>query len=391
MRVAYLTEIPTPYREPLLDLLANQDGLELEVLYCSTTARGRDWKWDHKAHECLPGINAATGQGNLFLNPTIGRRLSRGQYDVVVISGYAHPTMVMAMLWCALHKVPYILLSESQHLTRRSQLRRFVKRPLIQFAIKRASAFLVMGADGRDYLMSYGASRERIFFFPNTPDVERIAEEVRVCRLNKAELKNELGLLGKFLILFVGRLAEEKNVEILLSAFRLLQRDFPDSGLAIIGDGPRRELLMRLAGELSLSNVTFVGFVDPEDLPKYYALADVFALPSIYEPWGVVVLEAMASALPIVISDKVGCVRDLVQARENGFVLPPSDKGRWADALISLKRQTALREEMGRNSRKVISEFDYVFCISQFRQALASVTQANHSIDAGQNQLTKLR
>ncbi|MEJ2567797.1 MAG: glycosyltransferase, partial [candidate division WOR-3 bacterium] len=119
-----------------------------------------------------------------------------------------------------------------------------------------------------------------------------------------------------------------------------------------------------------IENVRFEGFIENNELPLYYAIADIFVLPSLNEFWGVTVTEAMASALPIILSDKVGSRRDLLKEGKNGFCFKNDDSGRLASYIERFLENPASITEMGKNSRKIIKKFDYSFCENNLRNAL---------------------
>jgi glycosyltransferase involved in cell wall biosynthesis len=144
--------------------------------------------------------------------------------------------------------------------------------------------------------------------------------------------------------LYVGRLDAEKGLDTLLEAFR----DVPGE-LLLVGSGTDEERLRALAGE----RVHFEGPHDRDELVDYYARADVFVLPSRSEPWGMVLNEAAAAALPIVTTEGVGAAHDLVEDGSNGFVVPVDDAAALAHALRTLAGDKALRRSAGHRSREL--------------------------------------
>jgi len=383
-KVAFITEIPTFYREPLFEKLSQRQNLSIEVIYCAYTEYGRQWKQELKnyPYKVLGGLKwTMVGNGdNIFVlkvNPGIWNQLSRGGFDAVIIGGYMQPTMQMAILWCLLNRVPYILWSESHNITPRPILKRILKWPIVKLAIKMAAAFLVMGSDSRNYLISYGANPAKIFFFPNTPDVKKLAEESSNYRKDIERLRTGLRIQGSPVIIYSGRLIGYKNVETLLRAFQLVQEDLPQTGLIILGDGPLRSSLENFTKKLKLSNVCFVGFIQPKDLIKYYACSDVFVLSSYSDTWGVVVLEAMSCGLPVVVSDKVGCAKDIVHPNKSGFVVSVKSTKELALAISKLLHDPLLCKQMGSYAREIAMERDYDFSIQQLIQALNIATNEN--------------
>lgn len=374
-KIAFLIEIPTPYRDSFFERLAEKRDFSFEVIYCAVTEYGRNWKEQKISYpyRILPGFTYPVIGSGIFIlkvNFAVWRQLSEGNYDTVVIGGYIQPTMQLAILWCILNKVPYILLSESHNLTKRPLLTLLLKWPLVKFVVSRSRAFLTMGAHSRDYLISYGADPNDVFLLPNAPDVKKIAEQSREYRLGLKDLREELGIRGSPVIIYAGRLIGIKNVKTILFAFQLAQKAVPGAGLIIAGCGPLSDYLITLAKKLKLSNIRFTGFIQPDVLSRYYACCDVFVLPSLDEPWGVVVLEAMASGLAVVVSSKVGCARDLVREGKSGFVVSPEDVEGFASVFIKLLRNSLLCQQMGECARKIALEYEHDLYIPQLELAL---------------------
>ena len=129
--------------------------------------------------------------------------------------------------------------------------------------------------------------------------------------------------------LYVGRLSDEKNLIFLVEAFK----NFPELNLTIIGTGPLEVKLKYLAS----ANVTFLGYVENKELPKYYTLADVFVLPSISEPWGLVIEEALHFSLPLLISENVGCQDLYIDKYKSGIKFNPFSFPSFKNAIISIQ------------------------------------------------------
>jgi len=154
-------------------------------------------------------------------------------------------------------------------------------------------------------------------------------------------------------LLHVGRLGYEKRVDVVLRAFGRISHVFPQAHLVIVGDGPQASLLQSLAKELNIaSRVEFVGQVRHDRLPDIYRRANVFVTASIIETQGLVVLEAMASGLPIVGVDALA-LPELIHSGVNGYLTPPEDEQELAEAMRRLLRSEDLRLEMGDASRKI--------------------------------------
>lgn len=358
-KVAWVTEVPTAYRTPIFERLASE--VSLQILYCSESDpwRGGDEVQWRSFEKVLPGVSLGGARGGmrLKLNASVWKRLSSFSPDVVIVGGYAHPTMQLAMLWCRRHGIPYVLHSESNDLTPRSPVRRWVKALLVKWAVRGAGAFLPVSSAAMRYLTSRGAHSGRMFVLPNIPDVQAI-----VAAVERSTVARGLA------VLYVGRLVSAKDVPTLLGAYSLIKASHPGASLGIVGEGPLEGELKRIAAEQDLSDVTFHGFLSGQALIDMYCAASCFVLPSIYEPFGVVVLEAMAAGLPVVVSDRVGSAEDFVLAGKNGFVFSAGDSRELAAAVDRSLQDGA---DMGLSAREVVLRWDVPRGVGVILSALA--------------------
>ena len=145
----------------------------------------------------------------------------------------------------------------------------------------------------------------------------------------------------------------------------------------IVGDGSLRERLIRMACELGIAGKTrFVGYASPEEALTYYAIADLFVLPSVTTPhgketWGLVVNEAMNQGVPVVATDAVGAAAGgLVQSGLNGFVVPERDSSALAEAIRRILNDNALRVEMSRNARRIVADWNNERMVQGFERAI---------------------
>jgi phosphatidylinositol alpha-1,6-mannosyltransferase len=183
-------------------------------------------------------------------------------------------------------------------------------------------------------------------------DVERFRPD-----LPTAELRERHGLGDRPLIVCVSRLVPRKGQDVLIRAMRSIQRRAPDAALLIVGSGPYEARLRRLAEHAPTRSVTFAGEVSEEDLPRYYAAADVFAMPCRtrlggleVEGWGNVFIEAAACGRPVVVGDSGGSREALVHG-ETGLLVDGADAGGVADAVASLLEDPAYAQQLGKAGR----------------------------------------
>ena len=159
-------------------------------------------------------------------------------------------------------------------------------------------------------------------------------------------------------ILFVGRIAKEKNIDVLLKAFEITKTKLPNLKLTIVGDGPVLSDLKKLAMKLNIENdVKFLGLIPQKELSGIYRDADIFCITSTAENQALVVLEAMASGLPILGVNKHG-LSDLIENDKNGHLIKPGDAKFLSKFIIELIEDQNKRERFGRYSRKMAEKHD---------------------------------
>lgn len=336
LRIAVVTPIPTPYRDPFWSEVAGIPGVKLSVFYCSKGMADHPWteQWSREFEaEVLPGSNLFRRRGadaSLYWNPSVAQRLAAGRFDAILIGGYNHPTMWAAMFFAVRNKVPYFLMCESHERFLRPRWKRRLKRPLLRWVVKHAAGFLPTGTLATEYLCSFGARPEQMLVLPNVPDVERLRAQVAQLR-NEQDFPGPPEFAGRRIVLFVGRLIPKKRAELVIRAFQ--EAACPDTVLAIVGDGELRRPLEQLVNELGIrAKVHFAGFVQPHEVLRWYACAGLFVLPS-SETFGAAVVEALAAGVPVVVSDEVGACVDVVNNESVGTIVPARDQVALVNAL----------------------------------------------------------
>jgi glycosyltransferase involved in cell wall biosynthesis len=181
-------------------------------------------------------------------------------------------------------------------------------------------------------------------------------------RRKRADKKivNELGLKGKTVLIAVGRLSKQKGFEYLIKALSEVKKKEKNFKLLLIGDGEEKKSLERLSKKMGLEEeIIFLGKVFHDKLPKYYHVADIFVLPSLYESFGIVFLEAMAAGLPI-ISTNVAAIPEVVD-KKVGILVKPKNVNELAKAILTLVNDVKKRRKMGKEGMKLASKFDWSF------------------------------
>jgi phosphatidylinositol alpha 1,6-mannosyltransferase len=259
----------------------------------------------------------------------------------VILGGWNQPAFLQAAWYARRRQIPYVSWVESTLWDERTRVvgLDLLKRRLLSSA----GGVLVPGTAAADYVRSLGVESARIEVAPNGFDVAAFTRAVEEARSRREVLRRELAV-ERCLFLSVARLSPEKGTDLLTRAFAGVPAD-----LVVVGDGPERPALERLAPP----NVRFVGSVARDELPAWYATADAFALASRSETWGMAVAEAATVGLPIVVSHAVGAGWDLVEPGVSGFRVPVADEDGLRQALTAVATDEAFRARASRRSREL--------------------------------------
>jgi glycosyltransferase involved in cell wall biosynthesis len=277
--------------------------------------------------------------------------------EVVAVPGWSDTCALRALRWCALSGRRAVLMSDSGRDDRR---RRRWSEALKSRIIALYGAALVGGGPHAAYVEALGFPAGAIFEGYDAVDNAHFAEGAATARANAAKLRQELGLPERYFLAST-RFVEKKNVARLIDGYELYRRSASGGhwNLVLLGDGPLRSSLVGQICRRDLEeDVVLPGFMQYDALPAYYGLAGAFVHASTTEQWGLVVNEAMASGLPVLVSERCGCAPDLVQDGVNGFSFDPYD----VEALAGLMQRVAAladdrRLAMGEAGRRIIADW----------------------------------
>jgi glycosyltransferase involved in cell wall biosynthesis len=328
---------------------------EVSAIELASYQRLYGWK---KTETDLPVHTLRNGaledQGDLSIALEVWRKLSALRPAVVLVPGWATLPALFAALWGRAHGVATIVMSESNFDDHgRSLLGEAVKRFVVNSLF---DGGIVGGKRAAFYLERLGMQQDRIVPGYDVVDNDYFSSCAQRCRHEYDGIQN---LNSPPYFLFVGRLAPEKNVSTLLDAFGLYRDCGGNWRLVIAGDGPLNDTLREKADtHVRTGAVVFTGHLNIQELPSLYEAAGCFVLPSMREPWGLVVNEAMASALPVIVSSRCGCADDLVIEGWNGFVIDSSTASSVAAALTRIsKLDLETRVRMGKRSQSIIANY----------------------------------
>lgn len=366
IRVAIVVPSLAAYRVPVFNRLSEIPNLELELVFAEPTEHDR--KWDTSLgelkfkHTVLPTVSlpfyTARGDQTAFhLSPGLWGHLSRGKFDLVVTLGWTMPNTFIVWLMGKLGAHASAVWDESiPHST--GGLKKIVM-PVLKRYFGSFDGYLAASHACIEYMVQMSAPRERVVLMPQITDNAFFSTESARYRAQREEFKRELGIHTRQVILFVGQLTPRKNVLTLLDAFRDLAATRADVSLLVVGEGGLRTDLLARRDAYHLQDRVFIeSFVVQAILPKYYALADVFVLPSVYDTFGVVVAEAMACGLPIVTTPTVGASSSIVVENGNGLLVTASDTAGFTRAFEKILADDGLRVRMGAESERLIAAWD---------------------------------
>ncbi len=388
-RLAIVASHVIQYQDPFFRLLAADPSVDLTVLYLSNAGArtyrdadmGTTLQWD---------VELLTGYRHLFLrnlvndsnrgwtrhiNPGIVPALLRGHSDLVIFMlGWGSISAMLGILTCRMAGIPFFLYGDSSFPPAEDSARRRVRARLLRFLFRNTTGFMVSGVLNAAYYRHYGADDRHFFLLPWAVDNERFEKASSFASGERERMRASLGIRpDQIVFVFSAKLVERKDPMSLLRAYELM----PGRDRAVVlflGDGILRETLETYAREHELEGALFAGFVNQSELPKYYGLADVFVLPSTYEPRGAVINEAMACGLPVIVTDRCGSIGDIVLEGENAFIYPAGDAVALANAMTKLAEDDALCERMASRSREIISTWSFARGVAGVREAIGWMT-----------------
>ncbi|HWY43306.1 MAG TPA: glycosyltransferase family 4 protein [Candidatus Sulfotelmatobacter sp.] len=360
-RVLAIASHPVQYMAPILRRMAKHPRLDLHVAYCSLRGAeggvdpefGVEVKWDVPlldGYEWTHVPNKGSGQESFWglNNPGLKKLIREGNFDAVLcFVGYVRASFWIARGAAKKSGVAFLFGTDATTLAPRDEKnwKRWFKKIVWPRIFSMADQVIVPSSGTHDLMRSLGIPEERITLTPYSVDNDWWMEQA--AKVDRAAERNKLGLgEDEIAILFCAKLQPWKRPMDLLRAFAKAQ--VPGAKLIFAGEGPLRRELEAEARNLGIGEyASFLGFVNQSRLPVLYKLVDLMILPSTYEPFAVVVNEAMCCGCPVMASDQVGAARDLVLPVAPDFVFP----ARNVDALAA-KLSSALDRERLRRLRE---------------------------------------
>lgn len=390
-KLAILNSHPIQYFAPLYRRLAQEPRLDLTVYFCSRQGLetyfdpgfGKAVQWDIPLlegyhYQFLPNLRRQDRVGGFFslINPALVSELHRQRYDALLVHGHNYLSFLEGILAAKVFGTAVLMRAETHLLLKRSSLKRALRRPVMRFFYNHlVDRCLPIGMRNREFYLAHHVETERLFDVPYVVDNAYFVEQAAPFKARVNEVREELGLpVDRPLLLFASKLMLRKRPQDLLHAYRRLREQGVEAALLYVGSGELETALKQDVADHGVPDVYFFGFRNQSELPKLYAVADVFVLPSENEPWGLIINEVMCAGLPVVASAEIGAVPDLVIDGETGFTFPSGDVDRLAQHLKTLVANPALRQRMGENAYARISDWGLEKCVQGIIAALESLS-----------------
>ncbi|KEZ78801.1 group 1 glycosyl transferase [Salinisphaera hydrothermalis C41B8] len=329
--------------------LADRDAFDFEAWFNDRVEPDRSWTVDESTwrfrYRYVPSTRLA---GRILHWPwlVLGRRPD------VLVSLYAEPSFLIGWALARLRGAKtafWCQVTMDRWVTRKAW-----KNSVKKLVFPRVDATLGSGEQSRTFAMQFGTPADRAMCLPHSIDVTHYMSGAIEARPDRNILRADLQLKGTTFI-YVGRLWWGKGVNYLLDAFAMVQRQSAEEvSLLLVGDGSEEAALRETCTARGIRNVVFAGFKQKPELPEYYAASDVFVFPTLGDPYGLVVDEAMACRLPVISTSAAGEIRDRVEEGVNGYIVRPEDSAVLASAMLKLSQDEGLRERMGQVSAEKI-------------------------------------
>lgn len=352
MKILVVHNIMSPYKTLLFNALCSFWRGEFVVCYFSRTSVLRDWKVEEdKMQYPLYVLSEKRWEETsaVFLSWKLIMMCFWLKPDCILLGEYSAMPYWAAWIYGRLFGKRLFAMVESQGQDHpRKGTVATMKARLKRLFLTHCEKVMVAGEKHKAYVVSLGISEEHIVIMGGVGGVDRAIYAPYLAQYDTVEKRRGiaalLGIPERSYFLYVGRFAKEKNVFTLLDAYRKSDAAKKGWGLLLVGSGPQESELRRYISDKGIKNVVFPGFIQQEQLPLYYLASTVFVLPSLSEPWGLVVDEAITMGLPVLISNRCGCVPDIVKEGENGFVFSPDDVQALTEAMQKMMGSSELEK-----------------------------------------------
>lgn len=343
-KVLFITNIPAPYRIDFYNELGKY--VDLTVLFEAKGAsdQGIRFNWNYDKIKSFRAIFLSEGDiKERKVDWKILKYLGRNKYDEIIVTNYSYFTEMVALLYLKIMCIPYYMETDGGIIRQESKFKKLYKK----YLISGAKGYFSPSKESDEYLIYYGAEKNRIHRYPFTSikDGDIIPEVLS--NNEKKEYKKKLGMNESIIILGVGQFIYRKGWDVLLEAANLLPRNIE---FYIVGSEVTSEYLKKKS-EYGLENVHFDGFKTKTELEDYYRAADIFVLPTREDIWGLVVNEAISFGLPVITTDKCNAGLELIKEDKAGVIIESENVLQLKSAIEKLFNENSL-EKYGKEALK---------------------------------------
>jgi len=367
MRIAIVTNIRSPYRKLQIEDFQKNTHHDITVAYIDNNIIGRKWnveKIENVDEKKLSYIKKQHDNINTF-------QLLKNN-DIIFIGGYERIKYMLLSLLCKVLKKPYVLIYDGIDPTKISKKDSFYKYVIKKFVISNASIILGNGIVSKKlFTEKFSYDKDKIINQYLSIDNEKIFSLGNSSENFRNEIRNKYNISAENIVLiYSGRLISRKNVEHILYSMKSIGHS--KFTLLVMGDGEEKEKLMNLAKKLAV-DIIITGFIsDQEKLFEHYFAGDIFILPSSDEPWGLVVNEAMAAGLPVIVTEKCGSSLDLV--KDNGYVYKEGDINALTNILKDIDENN-LYTQLGKASKEIIKNWSFTQSTRSYGKVIETINK----------------
>jgi glycosyltransferase involved in cell wall biosynthesis len=367
-RVLIVASHPVQYGAPLYRLMEKHSRLDIQVAYCSMQGVeagfdaefGKTFAWDIPLLDGYSWVQVKNNSpqpklGSFFglINLDLWQIITAKNFDAVIVyTGYTYASFWIGALAAKLTKKKFLFSTDASSMDQKNKKKwkTFLKELLLPRIFKLADSVIVGSTLGKKIVSEFGVPEQQICLTPFAVDNDWWIAQSRQVSIHVVRQQWNIPEEATVL-LFCAKLQPWKRPQDVLRAFA--KANVTSSYLIFAGDGELRRELENEVESLGVKNrVKFLGFVNQSELPAIYSAADLFILPSEYEPFGVVVNEAMLCGCPTIVSDKVGSGYDLVKDGENGFIYPCGDINQLSTILQEFLQNRVRLKSMGTAATK---------------------------------------
>lgn len=358
LRIVLITNIPAPYRIPVYNKIAEKVGGDFTVFYCARKEPNRGWDINltNLIHNYIFLKEKMFNYKGRFIhiNLDVWKKLKKHNPDIVVSTSF-NPTMLLAWFYTIIYRKKHIIMSDGWFKSENSlsKLHFFIRRIVYKFS----DAFIGASKHTLSMFEQYSIPKEKVF-------------QSCLC-IDNEKFKKFTDGKKKYDVMFSGQFVERKMPFFFLEVIKKLKKYKKDLKILLIGSGP---LKGRILEELSKNkiNYKYPGFVEQEDLPKYYAGSKLLLFPTKSDPWGIVANEACAAGTPVITCNNAGVANDLIYNGINGFVLP-LDVDLWVDRILKLLSDKKLYNKMSTLAVRKVQEYNFNVAAEGFIKACEKV------------------